>query len=435
MRLPSSTDLEKSLLGSMLLSKEALSLGVEQLEAYDFYDEANGTIFKALYELAQDKENVDATILKDYLEDRGSFIRIGGMDYLIELGNMGLHPHNAGDYIETIKKKSKRRKLISTAQEIIDLSKDTSQDVDVLEEAEKRIFGLADQETQKGLTHLSTGLTELMEHIEEASTNPDGMRGLSTGFVELDLKTNGLQKGELILIAARPSMGKSALAMNIAQHAAIHDKKNVCVFSLEMGALSLTFRVVASEYLINLTNILTGKLSPEETTKFVRGVGELAEAPLYIDDTPGISIAQMRSKLRRHEAEHGPIDLIMVDYLQLMDGGGAESRQVEISSISRGLKALAMEFDCPMLALSQLSRSPETRTDKRPLLSDLRESGAIEQDADLVMFIYREDYYNPDTEFKNISEINIAKQRNGETGAIKLAWLGQHTKFADLHRE
>ena len=307
--------------------------------------------------------------------------------------------------------------------------------MDVLEEAEKKIFSLSDENAQKGLVHVGAGLAEMMEHIEEASANPGGMRGLSTGFIELDLKTNGLQKGELVLVAARPSMGKSALALNMAQHAAIHDNKNVCVFSLEMGTLSLVFRLVASEYLINLSNILKGTLSPDETRKFVRGMGNLSEAPLYIDDTPGISIAQMRSKLRRHEAEHGPVDLVVVDYLQLMDGGGGENRQVEISGISRGLKALAKEFDCPVLALSQLSRSPETRGDKRPLLSDLRESGAIEQDADLVMFIYREDYYNKDTEFKNISEINIAKQRNGETGVVKLAWLGQHTKFADLHRE
>lgn len=435
MKLPSSTDVEKSLLGCMLLDRQALSHGIEQLAAYDFYDEANGIIFKALYELAQDKDNIDTTILRDYLEDKGSFIRVGGMDYLIDLGSQAINPKNAPDYIETIKKKSQRRKLISAAQEIIEFTKDTSKDLDVLEEAEKKIFSLSDENAQKGLVHVGAGLAEMMEHIEEASANPGGMRGLSTGFIELDLKTNGLQKGELVLVAARPSMGKSALALNMAQHAAIHDNKNVCVFSLEMGTLSLVFRLVASEYLINLSNILKGTLSPDETRKFVRGMGNLSEAPLYIDDTPGISIAQMRSKLRRHEAEHGPVDLVVVDYLQLMDGGGGENRQVEISGISRGLKALAKEFDCPVLALSQLSRSPETRGDKRPLLSDLRESGAIEQDADLVMFIYREDYYNKDTEFKNISEINIAKQRNGETGVVKLAWLGQHTKFADLHRE
>lgn len=435
MRLPSSTDVEKSLLGSMLLNKKALNLGIEQLATYDFYDEANGIIFKALFELAQEKENIDTTILRDYLEDKGSFIRVGGMDYLIDLGNRAINPNNAPDYIETIKKKSQRRRLISAAQEIIEITKDTSKDVDVMEEAEKKIFGLSDESAQKGLVHVGAGLTEMMEHIEEASTNPEGMRGLSTGFIELDLKTNGLQKGELVLVAARPSMGKSALAMNMAQHAAIHDNKNVCVFSLEMGTLSLIFRLVASEYLINLTNIIKGTLSPDETRKFVRGMGNLSEAPLYIDDTPGISITQMRSKLRRHEAEFGPVDLVVVDYLQLMDGGGGENRQVEISSISRGLKALAKEFNCPVLALSQLSRSPENRKDRRPLLSDLRESGAIEQDADLVMFIYRDDYYNIESDAKNISEINIAKQRNGETGVVKLAWLGQHTKFADLHRE
>ncbi len=230
-------------------------------------------------------------------------------------------------------------------------------------------------------------------------------------------------------------MGKSALAMNIAQHAALHEKRNVCVFSLEMGRPSLLYRVLASEYLISLSNILSAKLTGEDWKKLSRGVGALSTAPLYIDDTSGISVMQIRSKLRRHRLEFGEVDLVVVDYLQLMDGGGGENRQVEISSISRGLKSLAKEFNCPVLALSQLSRGPETRTNKRPLLSDLRESGAIEQDADVVMFIYREDYYNKETELKNISEIIIAKQRNGETGTVQLAWLGQHTKFADLHRE
>ncbi|HZK09937.1 MAG TPA: replicative DNA helicase [Clostridia bacterium] len=434
MNLPHSIDVEKALLGSMLQNKKAMSIGIEQLEAYDFYDEANGLIFSAIVSLADKSDSLDITMLRDYLENKGTLLRVGGVEYLIHLTEAGLRPYNALSYIQSIKEKSVRRKLIEAASEITKISKDTTQDLDVLGEAERRIFNLADESTQQGLVHVASELTDMMDHLEEASANPEGMRGLSTGFIELDLKTNGLHKGDLVLIAARPSMGKSALAMNIAQHAALHENKNVCVFSLEMGKSSLLYRVLASEYLISLTNILTAKLSGEDWKKLSRGVGALSNAPLYIDDTSGISVMQIRSKLRRHRLEHGEIDLVVVDYLQLMDGGGGENRQVEIAGISRGLKALAKEFNCPVLALSQLSRGPEQRSDKRPLLSDLRESGAIEQDADIVMFIYREDYYNKDTELQNISEIIISKQRNGETGTVQLAWLGQHTKFADLHR-
>ncbi|NLY37591.1 MAG: replicative DNA helicase [Tissierellia bacterium] len=435
MNLPHSIDVEKALLGSMLQNKKAMSIGIEQLEVYDFYDEANGLVFSAIFELARKSDSLDVTMVRDYLQNKGTLLRVGGVEYLIHLTEAGLRPYNALSYIQSIKEKSVRRKLIAAASEISAISKDTTKDVDVLGEAERRIFDLADETTHKGLVHVGNELTEMMDHLEEAGNNPEIMRGVSTGFVELDLKTNGLHKGELVLVAARPSMGKSALAMNIAQHAALHEKRNVCVFSLEMGRPSLLYRVLASEYLISLSNILSAKLTGEDWKKLSRGVGALSTAPLYIDDTSGISVMQIRSKLRRHRLEFGEVDLVVVDYLQLMDGGGGENRQVEISSISRGLKSLAKEFNCPVLALSQLSRGPETRTNKRPLLSDLRESGAIEQDADVVMFIYREDYYNKETELKNISEIIIAKQRNGETGTVQLAWLGQHTKFADLHRE
>lgn len=435
MNLPHSLDIEKAILGSMIHDKKAMSIAIEQLEVYDFYEEANGLVFSAIYELSQRSDSVDITMLKNYLTDKGSLIRVGGVEYLIQLTEAGLRPYNALSYIQSIKEKSIRRKLIAAASEISELSKDTSRDLDVLAEAENRIFDLADETIQQGLVHVGSELAPMMDGLEEAARNPQSLRGVGSGFSELDLKTNGLHKGELILVAARPSMGKSALAMNIAQHAALHEKKNVCVFSLEMGRNSLLYRVLASEYLIGLSKILRADLGGEDWKKLSRGVGDLSAAPLYIDDSSGISVMQMRSKLRRFRLEHGEPELIVVDYLQLMDGGGGENRQVEIASISRGLKGLAKEFNCPVLALSQLSRSPEARSDKRPLLSDLRESGAIEQDADLVMFIYRDDYYNKESEFKNISEIIIAKQRNGETGTVKLAWLGQYTKFADLHRE
>ncbi len=435
MSMPHSIDIEKAILGSMLHDKKAMSIAIEQLEVYDFFEEANGLVFDAIFNLAQRSDSIDVTMLKDYLSDKGSLIRVGGLEYLIQLTEAGLRPYNAISYIQAIKEKSIRRKLIAVAGEISDISRDTSHELDVLGEAEKRIFDLADETVQRGLVHVGSELGAMMDGIEHASQNPGSLRGLPTGFVELDLKTNGLQRGELVLVAARPSMGKSALAMNIAQYAALHEKKNVCVFSLEMERSSLLYRVLASEYLIGLSNILKADLSGEDWRKLSRGVGDLSAAPLYIDDTSGITIMQMRSKLRRFRLEHGEPDLVVVDYLQLMDGGGGENRQVEIASISRGLKSLAKEFNCPVLALSQLSRSPENRGDRRPLLSDLRESGAIEQDADLVMFIYRDDYYNKDSEEKNISEIIIAKQRNGETGTIKLAWLGQYTKFANRHRE
>lgn len=435
MNQPHSIDLERALLGSMIQNKRALSVGIEELQVYDFYDDKNGIIFQALYELSQKTDSIDLSMIRDYLTDKGTLLRVGGIEYLLQLSDAGLRPYHAPQYVEAIREKSMRRKLIAAAENISEISKDTSKEGDVLEKAEKMIFDLADQRNQLGLVHVGNELSVMMDALEEASTNPDGMRGISTGFPELDLKTNGLHKGELVLVAARPSMGKSALAMNIAQHAALHQDSNVCVFSLEMGRTSLLYRVLASEYLIPLSNILRAKLTGEDWKKLSRGVGMLSKTPLYIDETSGISVMQMRSKLRRHAMEHGSVDLVIVDYLQLMDGGGGENRQVEISSISRGLKGLAKEFNCPVIALSQLSRGPETRGDKRPMLSDLRESGAIEQDADVVLFIYRDDYYNKDSEFKNISEIIIAKQRNGETGTVKLAWLGQHTKFAPLHRE
>lgn len=435
MTQPHSINLERALLGAMIQDKFALSVGIEQLNVYDFYDDKNGLVFQAIYELSRRSDNVDLAMVSDYLESKGTLLRAGGVEYLLQLTDEGLLTYNAMQYAEGIKEKSMRRKLIAAAAEISDFSKDTSKDGDVLELAEKKIFDLADERNQEGLVHVASELSTMMDNLEEASANPEGMRGLPTGFPELDLKTNGLHKGELVLVAARPSMGKSALAMNIAQYAALHEDSNVCVFSLEMGRTSLLYRVLASEYLIPLSNILRAKLSGEDWKKLSRGVGTLSRTPLYIDDTSGISVMQMRSKLRRHKLEHGDIDLVVVDYLQLMDGGGGENRQVEISNISRGLKGLAKEFNCPVVALSQLSRGPESRSDKRPMLSDLRESGAIEQDADVVLFIYRDDYYHKDSESKNISEIIIAKQRNGETGTVRLAWLGQHTKFAPLHRE
>lgn len=298
----------------------------------------------------------------------------------------------------------------------------------------KRIFDISQGRSREGFTPIQEVLLEAFDSIEKRFQNKNALTGISTGFHDIDEKTSGLQKSDFILVAARPSMGKTAFALNIAQHAAVKEKVPVAIFSLEMSKEQLIHRMLCSESHIDSQKLRTGNLQEEDWEKLARGMAVLSEAPIFIDDTPGISVMEMRGKCRRLKLEHG-LGLILVDYLQLMSSSSkSESRQQEISEISRSLKALAREMNCPVLALSQLSRAPEARSDHRPILSDLRESGAIEQDADVVMFLYRDEYYFPDTEEKNIGEVNIAKQRNGPTGLVKLVWLGQFTKFVNLEK-
>lgn len=427
--LPQDISVERSILGAMILNKSALSEGTGSLEAEDFFFDTHRIIFRALQSLSREKEDLDIVTLASRLEDEGKLQGVGGKDYLNALTGEGILTYHAKEYVDILKEKSLRRKLIQVGKSLAKDAADSPEGKKLLEQAEKKLFEISQRGESQRLMPLKEMLPELYGQIEEFSKDPDKLRGLPTGFVEVDARTNGFQKSDLILIAARPSMGKSSLGMNIAQYAAFHEKKNVCVFSLEMAKMQLLLRIISSEYMIPLNNLLTYKLTREDQLRLTHGIEQLDKAKLFIDDTPGITLMELRSKLRRHRLEQGDIDLIVVDYLQLMDGGGGENRQVEISQISRGLKAVAREMNCPLVAISQLSRGPEARGNKRPMLSDLRESGAIEQDADLVMFIYRDDYYNPDSLDKNVSEIIIAKQRNGETGTIKLTWMGPYTKF------
>lgn len=427
--LPHDISVERSMLGAMILNKSALAEGINGLVPEDFHYDTHRVIFKALQNLSREREDLDIITLASYLEDNGKLQGVGGRDYLNALTSEGVLTYHAKEYVDILREKSLRRKLIHVGKELAKEALDNPEGQKLLEQTEKKLFEISQLGESQQLMPLRSMLPELYAQIEEFSKDPDKLLGIPTGFIEIDTKTNGLQKSDLILIAARPSMGKSSLGMNIAQHAAFHEGKNVCFFSLEMSRMQLLLRIIASEYMIPLKNLLTFHLTREDQLRFTHGIEQLDKAKLFIDDTAGITLMELRSKLRRHRLEEGPIDLIVVDYLQLMDGGGGENRQVEIAQISRGLKAIAREMNCPLIAISQLSRSPEMRKDKRPMLSDLRESGAIEQDADLVMFIYRDDYYDKDSLEKNVSEIHIAKQRNGETGMVKLTWMGPYTKF------
>ncbi|PID82312.1 MAG: replicative DNA helicase [Clostridiales bacterium] len=430
-KLPSSPEIEKAVLGCMIVDKLALATGLEKLNGDDFSRVDNRTIFFAIEQVNRSNKILDIDIISENLKEKEMFFRVGGETYLAEIIKKGNRPYNIETYIETLKDRTRRRKLIIASDKINDLAMDLTNE-NVLNDAEEEIFSIVDKREYSGLLSVSGKIGEVVEEIEKISQNPELLNGLKTGFTLIDNKTNGLKPGELVLLAARPSMGKSALALNIAQYAAIKENKHVCMFSLEMDIKQLIYRMISSEKLLPLKNITRADFSEEYWKKFMDGVSTLGDINLFIDDTSGISLMDLKNKLRRQVLEHGKVDLVVIDYLQLMDGGKSENRQVEISKISRGLKAVAKEFDCPVLALSQLSRSPESRGNKRPVLSDLRESGAIEQDADIVMMIYRDDYYNEDSAKKNVSEIIIAKQRNGETGTVELAWLGEFTKFGNL---
>ena len=357
---------------------------------------------------------------------------MGGITYLTKLMNIVPSIHNIEYYAKIVKEKSTLRKLIKSSNEIISKCYDNTQDtVSIVDVAEKSIFDISLSRSTQGFVPLKKILTLNFDRIEELYINKGKITGIATGFADLDAKLSGLQKSDLILIASRPSMGKSSLMMNIVQNASVKEGHCAAIFSLEMSKEQLSQRLLCSEALIDAHRLRTGDITEDEWIKLARAMGSLSDKPIFIDDTPAITITEMRAKCRRLKIEHG-LSLVLVDYLQLMQSAGKyESRQQEISNISRSLKALAKELDVPIVALSQLSRAPEMRADHRPILSDLRESGAIEQDADVVMFLYRDEYYNPETEKKNIGEVIIAKQRNGPTGVVELVWLGQFTKFAD----
>ena len=432
---PNNIEAEQSVLGAMLLDKEAISTATEFISGEDFYREAHKEIFEAIVDIYNKGEPVDLITLTEKLKTRNTLEAVGGITFLTNLMDAVPTTHNVKYYAKIVEDKSLLRKLIKSSNEIIQKSYQAEEDIgEIIDDAEKGIFNISLNRSTQGFVHLKNILNANFDRIEQLYLNKGKITGVPTGFHDLDNKLSGLQKSDLILIAARPSMGKSSFMMNIVQHAAVREKTTTAIFSLEMSKEQLTQRLLCSEALIDAHRLRIGDINEDEWVKLARAMGPLSEAPIYIDDTPSISITEMRAKCRRLKLEHD-LGLIVIDYLQLMQGkGNAESRQQEISEISRSLKALAREINVPVVALSQLSRAPEMRADHKPVLSDLRESGAIEQDADVVMFLYRDEYYHPDTEKKNIGEVNIAKQRNGPTGTIELIWLGQFTKFVNKEK-
>lgn len=434
--LPHSIEAEQSVVGSMLMGREAIMAASEMLTSDDFYQHQYGVIFDAMVELFNEGKPVDLVTLQDRLKEKDLPPEITSMEFVRDLLNAVPTSANVRHYATIVSEKAVLRRLIKLSEEIENECYLNKEPVEViLEETEKRMFKLLQQRNSGDYVPIRQVVMNTLENIERASKTKGNVTGLATGFTDLDYKTSGFQLSDFILVAARPSMGKTAFVLNIAQYMAFKKDKAVAIFSLEMSREQLMNRLFSMESKVDSQSLRTGNLKDEEWSKLIESAGIIGESNLIIDDTPGISIAEMRSKCRKYKLEHG-LDIIIIDYLQLMTGSGrgSDSRQQEISDISRSLKALARELNVPVVALSQLSRAVEQRTDHRPMLSDLRESGAIEQDADVVMFIYRDDYYNKDSEDKGIAEIIIAKQRNGPIGTVNLVWLPDYTKFANIQR-
>ena len=428
---------EQAVIGSMLTDMEAVTSSIETLKPEDFYREDNKLIYSAMLNLYNRAEPIDLITVKAELESMGKFEQVGGIEYLAELPEKVPTTANANKYIKILEDKATLRKLIKTANEIIELGYDPTEEVeDIMEGAEKKIFNLMQDKNQKGYTPIKDILVESFNNLEELYNRKQHITGVPTGFIDLDYRTAGLHGSEFILIAARPAMGKSAFVLNIAANAALKADVPVVIFSLEMSKDQMVNRILCSEAMVDSNKVRTGKLEEEDWAKLAEKIGPLSEANIYIDDTPGISIMEIRARCRKLKMEKN-IGLVIIDYLQLVQGSSKRalgSREQEIAEISRSLKILAKELDVPVIALSQLSRAVEQRPDHRPMLSDLRESGSIEQDADIVMFLYRDDYYNKESEKKDIAEVIIAKQRSGSTGTVDLGWLGSYTKFVNLEK-
>lgn len=433
---PHSVESEQSILGSILLDKEAIITVTETIKPEDFYKEAHKIIYECMMKLNNKNEPIDLITLTEELKKQGHLEDIGGISYITSLSTIVPTTSNVKYYADIVKEKSVLRKLIRVSNDILNLGYDSSIKVeDILEKAEKQIFDISQEKSSEDFQTINSVLMDTYDTIEKLYTNKEDITGITTGFDDLNKKTNGLQRTDLLLVAARPAMGKTAFSLNLVQNAALKGDASVAVFSLEMSKEQLVQRMLSAQSHVELKKIKTGNLDENDWPRIIDAMSVLSNANIYIDDTPGIKIGELRSKCRKLKIEKG-LDLILIDYLQLMEGdGGNESRQQEISKISRSLKIIAKELNCPVVALSQLSRAPEQRSDHRPMLSDLRESGAIEQDADIVMFLYRDEYYHPDSERKNIGEIIIAKNRHGETGSVELVWLGEIQKFANKARE
>lgn len=440
--LPSSEDSERAILGAILLDNTLVTQALEHLKPEDFYSPLHRRIFAAMMALFEASKRIDPILIAEELKKEGSVEAIGGVATITNLTYGLPHFTDVSDYIGVVKEKSTMRDLVRTCNQITSEALEEEDDAAViLDRAEQLIFSIAEQKAREGFSPIEPIAESVFKKIEELyRRDSTALTGLSTGFRDLDSLTSGFQQGDLIIIAARPSMGKTALVLNVAQRAAVRERAVVAFFSLEMSKEQLLMRMLSAQASIDATKLRNGNLSQSDWPRLAEAIGELSDTKLFIDDTPGISVLEMRAKLRRLAVEQKSLDLIVVDYLQLMGGGTRrnENRQQEVSQISRDLKALAKEFQVPVIALSQLSRAPEARNPPKPMMSDLRESGSIEQDADVVAFIYREDYYSkniddlPDDK-KNIAELIIAKQRNGPTDTIKLAFLKPFTRFEDAY--
>ena len=436
--MPHSIEAEQSVVGAMLMDRDAITTSSEIISGSDFYQSAYGGGFDSMVELFNEGQPVDLITLQERLRSKDVPAEISSLEFVRDLLNMVSTSANVKYYAQIVADKSVMRKLIRLNEEIANICYAGNDSLEaVLEKTEKSVFELLQRRNSSEFVPIKQVVLNALERIEKASKNKGTVTGIPTGFIDLDYKLSGLQPSDLVLIAARPSMGKTAFVLNIAQYIAFKKDKSVAIFSLEMSKEQLVNRLFSLESQVDAQALRTGNMKDSDWEKLIEGAGIIGKSRLIIDDTPGISISELRSKCRKYKLEHG-LDVIIIDYLQLMTGGvgrSQESRQQEVSEISRSLKGLARELNVPVVTLSQLSRAVESRPDKRPMLSDLRESGAIEQDADVVMFIYRDEYYNKDSEFKKQAEIIIAKQRNGPVGTVNLAWLGEYTKFANLSRQ
>lgn len=430
---PHNGEAEKSVLGAALLSKDALADVIDEVEADDFYDAAHKEIFTVMVELFRNNVSVDIVTVCEELKKRKSLEMVGGRVYIASLSTIAPTTSNAGEYARIVAEKASMRRLIKTAEDIREKGYEESMDAsDILDYAEKGIFEIAQRGQKSDFSPIKEVLLENVAMIDKAIQTQGQVIGLSTGFKRLDELTSGLQRSDLVIVAARPAMGKTAFVLNVAQNAATKSGASVLIFSLEMSKAQLGQRLLAMESRVEMQKLKTGNIERNDWDRINFALDVLSKTNIHIDDTPGISVLEMKNKCRRLKSEKG-LDLIIVDYLQLMKAEGrADSRQQEISTLSRYLKLLAREMDCPVIVLSQLSRAPEQRQDHRPILSDLRESGSIEQDADMVMFLYRDDYYNPDNSEKpGVCEVNLAKHRSGPTEVFDLTWVARYTKFSD----
>lgn len=435
---PQNVDAEVSLLGAILIDDEVLTNVSDTIDVHDFYDKRHAAIYAAIVRLYERRQPVDLLTLTDELKRKDELDMIGGSAYLSELTNMVPTAAHAEAYAELIAQKAVRRRLIKASTEISELGYDDDKNIqELLEKAEAELFSVSDKSLKQDLVSLEQILTESFDRMEELHRNKGALRGVKTGWKDLDNMTAGLQRSDLIILAARPAMGKTTLVTNLAYNVATKAKQSVLFFSLEMSKEQLVDRMLADAAGVDAWNIRTGNLSDDDFEKLSDAMGELAEAPVYIDDTPGMTVLEMRTKARR-EAHNHPLGLIIIDYLQLMQSSNHRSdgnRVQEVSEISRGLKLIARELNVPVIALSQLSRSVESRSPQIPQLADLRESGSIEQDADIVMFIYREAYYNPDTDRQNITDLILAKHRNGPTGKVELYFHPERLRFMSLDKQ